>query len=545
MEEESSFYVLLTSNASTEIHEDNTLSRFVNVFPSHLKLSGWKVALQSIAFDAVFNCFPPTVQINKTVIILWEKSKFTKYMQTHFGKQPPPRKRIRIPGPQRYHSVQQVFNNVKFQWGSKHKIDFSVTRAAGDEIGEKLTIRGAGYYMAVEENICKWVKFDTKKGVLYVYKDVRYFIFDLGESVSSEDFFTNTPARVAVELGEMKESLSGSSYNRILSTLPLDENKLCTSPSYYFEVKRKEYHLIQNHSIESLSILLKDADSGEQLNLLPGQATYVKLRFINPAKNMDSFMMRLTSSTSNTIYDENKNSNFRVRLGQAITLEGHWEVALTSIHFPPLFHMADFLPNDPFWFMLAKDGVDLGEVKVKRTNLTSFATLQKFMNTKFEEKISESGFELKIANKHAFLLNGTEHPVEIKISAALAGLFGSSNAGKEDSSTESYRINPTKTVLFHNEIKQIERVFPHSFLLYSDIITPIIVGSSKARVLKLVPITPNISSHYECTHLDFIRLSNNRLSHMHFELRLSDGRLLPFLDRKTDVILNLMFRKVK
>ena len=90
----------------------------------------------------------------------------------------------------------------------------------------------------------------------------------------------------------------------------------------------------------------------------------------------------------------------------------------------------------------------------------------------------------------------------------------------------------------------IDSYLPYAFYLYTDLIHPMIVASKNESILKLIPILSNVSTFYESHHLDFVPVSNNRLSYVHFQLRMPNGQLVPFTPDTVHVELCLLFKKI-
>lgn len=81
---------------------------------------------------------------------------------------------------------------------------------------------------------------------------------------------------------------------------------------------------------------------------------------------------------------------------------------------------------------------------------------------------------------------------------------------------------------------------PHIIMLYADMVSPIIIGSRRAPVLKMIPVSsPNMIS-YESPNLDFANINSNNLSVLRFELRDSAGQYINFTHGTTRI--NLIFK---
>ncbi len=99
----------------------------------------------------------------------------------------------------------------------------------------------------------------------------------------------------------------------------------------------------------------------------------------------------------------------------------------------------------------------------------------------------------------------------------------------------------------YQTILDIQRLMPHSMLLYCDAMKPIMIGDVFGKVLKLIPIehasSKNTSILYESHHLDFTPVNSNQLSTFHFQLRIANGHLIEFAHKNIHVLVNILFRQ--
>ena len=66
-----SYYVVMASNASTDLHPQNALTRFHNELPQQTHVEGYKIALQSLHVDTNFGNVPNSVLGTKPHFILF------------------------------------------------------------------------------------------------------------------------------------------------------------------------------------------------------------------------------------------------------------------------------------------------------------------------------------------------------------------------------------------------------------------------------------------------------------------------------------------
>ena len=77
-------------------------------------------------------------------------------------------------------------------------------------------------------------------------------------------------------------------------------------------------------------------------------------------------------------------------------------------------------------------------------------------------------------------------------------------------------------------------------MVYTDIITPCIVGSSFANLLRIIPIEyEEIDKIQEFKHKEFHSIESRLLKHINISIRSNDGNLVNFDDSK--IYLNLLF----
>lgn len=597
----SSFYVLLASNASTDVYKGNSLSSFTNVLPSPLKIdSSWRVALQALSFDTRFSDVPLDVKDETHAVFIWKLETAKKRSLSH----------NRLPGvlpKSENQSSEDPTDGVKItltftSWevegeDQDHLVseDHLISETDGDTKEKKFNfndfrsqprfvlniphdvddLKHVGYILQeqVPHEICR---FDVRNRNIIINLNENYLIgirstlahflnlekgshariYELYKTGDRKKFYIyvgdnylksskqvkslEPPKKINAILEQMKWSISGGSYHKILATIPFDWNP--KNPSFYHEVERREYYDLLNIP-RRLTIRLLD-EKNRPLNLLSGQSTFLKLKF---AKMSDTsmFSMRVTSHDSIKMYNANTASDFRLNLVHPIELSyGQWEVALSSIHYPSDFDILDFVEDD-IWFHIYSRERDLGVISFSKNDVEMRQIVQsrdKLVNF-INENMKKMGGTVKIHLKRMYMMAGDDHEIVVAFSRGLAKIVGSVEAWSTTDSKIVYNLHPKRGHMFPRLVLDVAQMLPHSFLLYSDIIRPINVGASYDRVLKLIPKPSNKLTYYECKHLDFIPITENRLSHMHFELRLHDGRNVPFNNLSEIVIINLLFRR--
>lgn len=143
-----------------------------------------------------------------------------------------------------------------------------------------------------------------------------------------------------------------------LLTLPYEKSE---EEYFYFEAKRKHFYPIINNNLSRIRIRILDEDNN-RLNLVNGQPSLVKLKFVKMAKI--GFILHVNSNDSLEYYPDNNSSQFKVQLPSPIILDQQgWEVALASIYYP--LHMHNINQLKPHAILLYSSIVEpsmIGEV---------------------------------------------------------------------------------------------------------------------------------------------------------------------------------------
>jgi hypothetical protein len=250
----------------------------------------------------------------------------------------------------------------------------------------------------------------------------------------------------------------------------------------------------------------------------------------------DGFIARFSSKTT-TSASSNTPANFRCELDYPIYLDekSAWSVALTSIHFPSRINIV--IPDD--LYVMLENSSSNGAIKlpIARDLIISNESAVQVLN----DALNMWNIYVTINNEGNIEFANAGPQTKFKISENLALILGGA-IGKQKHVNFTFATQETVSPFFDSI--RVEAFLPHSFFLYTDIIHPIIVGSKYVSILKLIPVVPNVSTYYESHHLDFVPLINNRVSHIHFELRLASGELVNFSPTNINVQISLLFKKI-
>ena len=78
-------------------------------------------------------------------------------------------------------------------------------------------------------------------------------------------------------------------------------------------------------------------------------------------------------------------------------------------------------------------------------------------------------------------------------------------------------------------------------MIYTDIITPCIVGSGYANLLKIIPVeTKELDNIQEFKNKEFHSMDSTLLKNINISIRCNDGNLVNFADNAR-VFINLLF----
>jgi hypothetical protein len=302
---------------------------------------------------------------------------------------------------------------------------------------------------------------------------------------------------------------------------------------------KREYYSLVNLNITTLSIKLLD-ENHDLLHLKSGQSTFIKLKFREMDPNWRSFMLRLKSTDSKELYQDNVNHNFRVQLYHPLILDqGGWQVAITSIHFPKQFDIQNVLGGDLWFQHRSKDDVDYSKKRfIPKKYRDRIEDIVWYINKRVKKMQDANSSFCKLTGK--YMLMKPAKNVQFMWSEKLSQLlFGGDGDGDE----ESPMLMTGEEYISSEPIYAIDRVYPQTFFVYSDVTDAIMIGGKYANVLKMVPHARN-STSYECQHLDFIPINANNIRSINIQIRSSDGRKIVFCDDKDPVIVNLLFRRV-
>ena len=308
---------------------------------------------------------------------------------------------------------------------------------------------------------------------------------------------------------------------------------------FYYQMEKTCFMPLLCNDLSEINIKLLD-ENNEQLQLLRGHATFLKLKFRRNPTMKESFFVRLTSEKSQ-IFPNNKTSKFTVQLPSTKVLNSSWKVALHSINAPNRF--STFLKEDKSQLLtlVYKQLNGTKQEKLTFSPTKAYTPTQIAMEIDIFFKTHNLGSAyIDQYDRLEFKLNHTDFTFLVGLS--LNEVLGFESGTPVSKSYTALRtINSTDTITFTRPIN-VNYFKPNYYLIYTNIIKPTILGDKYVPLLELVPITHNDQTYviHEFKHPRYHEIEQTSVDLINVEIRSHDGNEVNFLDLK-HVILNLEF----
>ena len=535
----SEFCVLAVSNASTDVHGENSTTNFTNIFPHSLTLRGnWQVALQTISFTNNLTNLPSAAINGSPDHILISPGKASTHETL-----------LKINIFRKFYTPQSL--NSYLQLVTTSAID-KVFSTRLDEKNQLNLVLDA-CIVFIQETICLWLKIDVGDRPRRQYGRDWYIEFDARKNnliLNSEtDSYgeDKVPSFVKLHLKEMKPTLSGSGFHQDIAVIPYKQPE-ADQQLFFYEASQKEYYKLSDENLQSLTLKLCE-ENNEELKLISGQPTFVKLKF----RNMDSsgsFQVRLSSQDSSNIFPENTSSNFRVQLPRELMLDrNNWEVALTTFNYPAKIDHTVFLTPKDFWLRIVFNSQEPNwqstTFNFERTELVSGTTIASAISNKVAAKYGENVLKASILIGGRMQFETFARAVTLHMSPLFARVIGDVVVSPPQKFHEGTIQKSSKASLPGNV--NLSCCLPQNVLLHCDIVSPTITGGKYCNVLKLVPISlgkreRNFTS-YVSQHLDFVDVASDRVQNIEFRVQTADGDQVQFSDPTAPSYVTIMFRR--
>ncbi len=252
------------------------------------------------------------------------------------------------------------------------------------------------------------------------------------------------------------------------------------------------------------------------------------------------FLVTLPSSSSESTFPDNTISNFTTYLPYEISLDGEYEVALTEIQYTNSFYN---VPEDCdiILRMTEFDGVELASYGVERT-----ATLRKGYYDDIDDLLStirkvivkqspntiKNDFDMKyMDNSRKIKIMIPKNTIDFRIlfPETLQAILG---VGRGYYSQTSQGLRPADM-----------NICAHSMYIYSNIVSPRIVGDSQVPLLRVLAVhgTHNEYVMESFYHLQYIPVALRNFRTIEIDLRNNLGQPMPF--HSGEAVLSLHFRR--
>ena len=427
-------------------------------------------------------------------------------------------------------------------------------------------------------------------------------IFELKENwyvcLQSVGFSTKSDTNIfSVRNDDMSEVISGSSkYNTLIKvkcdqiqnqifndsfSQDLGVLKINIKPDqdyFFYEFENEQYARLANTTLNKISIYLTDKYN-RPLNLHRGVSSFARLKF----KRMtgDFFNVRAYSGSDNP-------NNFNFSLPQQLYVDSNWKVAITSMHYHKKFkplpseeslrtictsYIIDnqigvlnkfVIPNimyNSIGELITEINKLIGKSIDCRISLLNISTL--ILHTpptaptlNSSDDLLQPIFHLKdntalfmptlLAEILGFDHEKNDYSENILVKENVVGLLSQIINKPNISSINNLYKDPYQNPLTYLKFMftgkpNINALDPLYFMIYTDIITPCIVGSGYANLLKIIPVeTKELDNIQEFKNKEFHSMDSTLLKNINISIRCNDGNLVNFADNAR-VFINLLF----
>jgi len=426
----------------------------------------------------------------------------------------------------------------------------SKTQGFSDTLKQAIVGYGIGKAATIRSTTYKGHKFDvfyvdhippddyTHEGTRYI-KEFGQYIFLTSNFIDiSKPAF---PKTIKVVCDNIEAQIYNSEYSKNMLVYTPDFKKLKRYTTQ--EIVSVDYMPLSNTLLTEMRFKLLD-ENNEQIQLLPGAATWLKLSLRSMPFEKKSLNAVLTSERS-TFYPNNVQSMFRVRLPSPLDLGSEWKVCVSSLSHPSTYST-----------FLSHEGEEEKEKYLWDRSLSFVSEPNnEEITLKFKENHTYSSEEL-ISELNNFLTRNnigvasvTNGILKINFSKSGTAIFGESLARVLGSRGTLAQLNVGQNVLsitenthtFENKI-DLDYYHPKYIMVYASIIRPILVAGEYRKLLRISPVEKQevayITNYFR--HKEFTRLENSTIDTIEIILAAHDGRRICFSSPQ-DVTVNLEF----
>lgn len=545
--------IFLLSNASTDIYNNNTLTKFTNHFENPINLEQgekWQIGLQSIFLHPLFPNIPflddkPHIKIVDELTV---HNIFLPY--------------------KRYSSKSLVhqINERLSEAGLKSKLHFTL-----NEDSNKIELNPAENFQA-ELSVHK--HFIKTMGFHRINQSVDYVTFAISESPRHEVKLSDQiPKIIKVQVSHTADLFESNNQTIFISYHAVN---MISPFTHHFFSERPLYLAVTSNPIKDFTVTIVD-EHNNQLKLGNNIPTIIQLNMTRSNEESGEFHVVVDSSMKNENYPNNSTADFCFSLNPPIHLSEDYVCSINSITFPTRFRTI-FIQNNNFYLMVQRtvDNI-IRNVRLpfnqKGMNFLSIEELIEGLNNTFGATKPDSTYFppnnvmgthlLKIFTLEAYggekKLHFTgykntiyDFPIEI---ASVLGL--NDKAGKKIGNRWLIEMNDMESddpILGMQSFEMppnIITLIPQSLFIYTDFTQLVSVGNNETNLLQIVPIRSNVfereKNQFVTENFDrpnWIQIRTRILNNLRFKILRSDGQLITF-DRKDDgIVIVLAFKKM-
>ena len=589
------FIITCFSNSNTNTY-NNTLTRFENDLPKnfHLPLSeNWNVCLQSVGFSTDFrNMLLPKSKFLSNILILKETVNTKTPLVDEYNMIINPdkwlkglEKLISIKFPNQYISVTDMKSKfdevkklgIKLEFRVEEDYTFRITPtfdsledASHDVyylIFHENTYESLGLnlYYGDDENPTKIAKKCIINNELHYVYQIKYD-HETIESLS-DNWKIQYPDLIKIKCDQIQDQILNDTLSQDIAILKIKFNP---DKKYHIQEFDNEHYVpLANTTLNKISISLTD-NYNRQLNLKRGVSSFVRLKFKRMSENF--FNVRAYSDFKNS-------NNFTFNIPQQLYMDSNWKVALTSLHYSNKFKPLPYEESLRTIFTAKVTENKIGTLNkfilpnLMFTSVYELITLINQYVKSIDGNLTMMGENNQINSELKptfFLKHGTViflHPLIAEIlgyeyeeeneSIILRGNILAIFAKEMDAEVEvvnivsddinkTYYENPYYNPRYYQRFifqgsPDINALKPLYFMVYCDIISPCIVGSNYANLLKIIPLeNDGIDKIQEFKHKEYHSMDSTLLKKININIRSNDGNLVNFAEN-TKIYLNLLF----
>jgi hypothetical protein len=260
---------------------------------------------------------------------------------------------------------------------------------------------------------------------------------------------------------------------------------------------------------------------------------------------MAGFYLTLPSNASHNLFPKNSQNSYRINLAKTIDLQGSWSVALSEIHY--VADVENISDNNGFEIRLRHTVNDItvhgnitaGKYKnilavVNAVNNSIIYACKESVD--FSNYITEIDralyFEYNRVTGYATIINNTP-----SISILLKGDLALCLGFKPD---KLFDCNRQATYRADMDIGF------HTLYVYSDIVSPQVVGDSVVPLLRVVDFGKKLNGNTVHIYKNpyYIPIVRQRFENIQIDIRRDNGELVKFRRGKTVVVLHFMRNEV-